>query len=124
MKITVVNEKDNPLFDRKELELEIDHENAATPSKAELQNSIASDRKAEIECVDIRNIFSDIGISRSKASVFVWKEKKVENLAKAKKEKEAAKEAKPEEKKEASKEEAKEEAKPEAKEEKKEEAKK
>ena len=109
MKLSVINEKDNPLFKRKELQIEIDHDASATPSKAEVQLLMSKELKKSVENVDIRSIFSDSGISSSKAKVFLWEEKKVPDLSKVVKEKKPKEEAKP---KEEGKEPAKEEAKP------------
>jgi small subunit ribosomal protein S24e len=110
MKLSVTNERDNPLLKRKELQIEIDHDASATPSKAAVQQLIAKEFNKAVENVDIRNIFSGSGISSSKANVFLWEEKKVEDLSKAVKKKETKEEAKEEkegDKKEANKEELK-----------------
>jgi ribosomal protein S24E len=98
MKLSVVSEKDNPLFKRKELQIEVDHDASATPSKAEVQLLVSKEFKKNIENVDIRSIFSDSGVSSSKAKAFLWEEKKVPDLSKAVKEKKPKEEAKPEEK--------------------------
>ena len=108
MKTSIINEKDNPLLKRKELSIKIEHDGSATPKKAELQQLVAKEFKKDVEQVDIRNIFSDSGISSSKAKVFLWEEKKVADLSKIVKEKKKE-EAKPE----GVKEEAKKEEKPE-----------
>ena len=82
MKTSVINEKDNPLLKRKELHIDIDHDGSATPAKAELQQLLSKEFKKDVESVDIKNIFSDAGSSSSKATVFIWEEKKVEDLSK------------------------------------------
>ena len=64
MKTSIINEKDNPLLKRKELSIKIEHDGSATPKKAELQQLVAKEFKKDVEQVDIRNIFSDSGISR------------------------------------------------------------
>jgi len=116
MKISIINEKDNPLLKRRELYVNIEHDDSATPSKAGLQTFLSKEFKKNVEQVDIRNIFSDSGISSSKARVFLWEEKSVADLSKTAKEKKEEKpkeekpekeEAKPEEKKEESKKEEK-----------------
>jgi len=89
MKADIVNEKDNKLLRRKELKLNIDHE-GRTPSKAELQQLLSKQLSKQPEFIDIRNIFSGKGIAKSNAVVFIWEEKKVEDLAKAVAEKKKA----------------------------------
>lgn len=98
MKISIISEKNNPLLLRKELKIDIEHDNSATPSKTELQQFLSKEFKKDVEQIDIRNIFSDSGISKSKAKVFLWEEKRVADLSKAVKEKvkEIKKEAKEE----------------------------
>jgi len=91
MKINIVNEKNNPLLKRKELSIDIEHDSAATPSCASLQHLLAKQLNKEIEFIDIRNIFSGGGVSKSKAKVFVWEEKKAQDLSKVVKVKKGAK---------------------------------
>ena len=93
MKVNITNEKENPLLKRKELDIVIEHENEATPSKAALQQILSKQLGKEPEFIDIKNIFSDRGISSSKSLVFVWEEKKVEDLSKVVKEKKEKKPA-------------------------------
>jgi small subunit ribosomal protein S24e len=104
MKIDIVNEKNNPLLKRKELSIEIEHDSAATPAKAALQHLLSKQLNKDLEFIDIRNIFSGGGVPKSKAKVFVWEEKKAQDLSKIVKVKKEAKpkeEEKPAEKKKA-----------------------
>ena len=98
MKVKTINEKENPLFKRKELSLEIEHEESKTPAKAELQKEMAKHLKKDVQQIEIKSIFSDCGTAKSKAKVFVWEEKKVPDLSKAVKKEEAPKEEVKEEK--------------------------
>jgi ribosomal protein S24E len=96
MKISVISDKENPFLKRKELQINIEHEGSATPSKAELQQALAAEFKKEVEQVDIRDIFSDSGISSSKSRIFLWEEKRVADLSKVVKEEKKPKEEKKE----------------------------
>lgn len=87
MKIDITKEKENPLLKRKEISVKIDHPEEATPSKAALQQLVAKQLNVEIEKTDVRYIFSGTGTASSRAAVFLWNEKKVEDLSKIKKEK-------------------------------------
>ncbi len=120
MKIQVIKEKENPLLKRKELLVALDYDGGATPSKAELQKSLAEELKVEIERVEVSKILSEIGMPKGKAWIKIWEEKKVPIYSEMKKEK--AESEKKEEKKEEEKgekiEETKEKAKKESEEEK------
>lgn len=133
MKFDIIEEKENPLLKRKEILIRLDYEGSSTPSKAELQKLFAGHFKANIENVEISKVLSEIGLTKGKVWVKIWKEKKVPIYSELKKEKKGEKppepkkekqkpteekteEEKPEEKKEEPKEEVKEKPKPEEKE--------
>ncbi len=85
MKIKITSERENPIMERKELQVEIEHDKGPTPSKAQIQSLLAAELKKEIEHIDIRNIFSEYGKPFSSSKVFVWKEKKAPDFSKVKK---------------------------------------
>ena len=104
MNIKVIEEKENPFFERKELTLELTHEGAATPPKDRLLEEMSSKYKVEKDFILIDYIFSKKGVNKSIAKVKVYKKKpkikkKKEKLEKKPKEQKAEK-AKPEEGKE------------------------
>lgn len=102
MKINIGEQKDNGLMKRKELNVVIDHGNEATPTKAAIQQLVAREVKKDVTNVEIVNIFSEFGKAKSKSTVYVWDEKKVDDLSKVVKEKDEKKEeTKPEAKPEA-----------------------
>ncbi len=107
MKLKILSERDNPIMERKELNVQIEHDKGPTPSKAQIQSLLAAELKKEIEHVDIRNIFSDYGKPFSSSKVFVWKEKKAPDFSKVKKVKKGEAPAAEAEKKEEKKEEKK-----------------
>lgn len=75
MKIKIIEEKENPFFKRKDLHVEVNHESAATPSKAELMKVLATKYKVDIEQVVVDYMFTMKGMSKTKAKVKVLKEK-------------------------------------------------
>jgi ribosomal protein S24E len=77
MKFEILEEKENPLFKRKEILVSVNFGSAATTSKMEMQKAIADQLKVDAESVEVSKILSDIGMARGKAWVKVWKEKKV-----------------------------------------------
>ncbi|MBU5682711.1 MAG: 30S ribosomal protein S24e [Candidatus Aenigmatarchaeota archaeon] len=72
MEIKIIQEKNNPLLKRKELLLEIDHSNKATPSREELANEISKMFNVEKEKIVIDYILSIRGCSKSKAKVKIY----------------------------------------------------
>jgi len=87
MKIQVIDEKENPMLKRRELVVSIDYEGGSTISKADLQKVLAKQLSANIESIEVSKILSEIGLSRGKAWVKVWKEKKIPIYSEIKKEK-------------------------------------
>ncbi|MFH0832792.1 MAG: hypothetical protein V1900_03680 [Candidatus Aenigmatarchaeota archaeon] len=86
MKISIVNERNNPIMKRNELVVEIEHASESTPAKAALQIFLSKELKKEVEHIDVKNIFSSHGKAKSKSSVFVWETKRAKDLSKVVKE--------------------------------------
>jgi len=100
MELKIKEEKENPFFERKELEIELKHSGDATPSKQELIKELASKYSAPEENILVDYIFTKKGISESIVKVKIYKKnpKIKEKKEKAKPKKEAKPEAKKEEK--------------------------
>lgn len=98
MKMKILSEKENPLMDRREIQVEIEHDKECTPSKAQVQALLSAELKKGLEHIDVRNVFSDNGKPVSASKVFVWKEKKAVDLSTVKKGKAAEAEKKEEKK--------------------------
>ena len=77
MDIQVISEKENPLLKRKEILASIDYQGGSTPSKADLQKTLADHFKVSIDSVEISKILSEIGMSKGKVWIKIWQEKKV-----------------------------------------------
>ncbi len=87
MKFEVADERNNIYLKRKELDVKIDHMGEATPMKAALQQLLAKQLNKDVEHIDIVNIFSDKGRALAASKVYVWDEKKAQDLSKVVKEK-------------------------------------
>ena len=85
MKFNLIEEKENPLLKRKELLLSIDYEGGSTPSKAELQKFLAEQLSANIENLEISKVLSETGLTRGKAWIKIWEEKKIPLYSEGKK---------------------------------------
>ena len=75
MKVNIVDKKENQLLKRTEYIIELDYEGKSTPSRKELQSFLATELKASQELIEVSKIFSEIGLTKGKAWVKVWKEK-------------------------------------------------
>ncbi len=77
MQYDKLEEKDNPIFKRKEFVLKMDYD-GPTPSKASLQQMLAKDFKTEPNRVEVHKIISFNGRSSGKIWIRVWEEKDIE----------------------------------------------
>ena len=68
----VVEEKYNPLINRKEITLIIYHIGKGTPQRKTVREKVAVAYGVEINRVYVRNILGEFGIGRSKAIVHVY----------------------------------------------------
>ena len=75
MQITVIEERENPFFKRRELTLLLKHEATSTPSKAELVKMLAASNGVDESQVVIDYIFTKVGISESLAKAKILKER-------------------------------------------------
>ena len=91
MNIKIIDEKKNPLFNRKEIILEVESE--ITPSHSEAEKIVSEKFKTSSETFKIKKIYGRVGSKtfRINANVYSSKNEKEEIEAKSKKEKEAAK---------------------------------
>ncbi len=93
MKVKIINEKQNELFKRKEVVLEISSE--VTPSNTEVEKWLADNYKTEADAIKIKNILGKFGsqIFKVKANVYESFEDKDSTEVKTKKQREAEKKA-------------------------------
>lgn len=75
MELKIKEEKENPFFERKELEIELKHTGAATPSKQEIVKELATKYSAPEDHILIDYIFTKKGISESIVKVKIYKKK-------------------------------------------------
>jgi len=78
MEIEVIEEKENPFLNRKELKLKLKHIGANTPSKADLTKELTSKYSVAENQIIIDFIFSMKGIGESIAKVKILPEGKNE----------------------------------------------
>lgn len=75
MKVKILSDKYNPFLKRKEIAAEIEHESEASPRKDALQQWISKELKTDVDKVEIKHIFTETGLPKSRAKVFLWEER-------------------------------------------------
>ena len=73
MEVKIIEEKDNPFLERKEVLLRIEHHSQPTPSKKELEDYLTKKYGVDATHIVIDYIFSEVGIGESKAKVKIYK---------------------------------------------------
>ncbi|MFH0829786.1 MAG: hypothetical protein V1887_01325 [Candidatus Aenigmatarchaeota archaeon] len=85
MKLQVLEEKNNPALQRRELKVAVDYEGAATPKLEAVANELAKHFGADQATVEIRKLIGDTGHSKGIVLVNVWANPDIRESAKAKK---------------------------------------
>lgn len=78
MEIDVTATSENPLLEREEFELQIDHTGEATPSVSSVRKSFAAENDFDPEKVEVGSITTAYGGNTSTATVRVYEEKVAE----------------------------------------------
>ena len=79
MELEILEERENPLLNRKELKINIKHPNSPTPRKQDLIKEISSRFSVPEDQVSIDYIFTKKGLQESFVKVKIYKEaRKVE----------------------------------------------
>jgi ribosomal protein S24E len=72
MKTKVIEESENKLFSRKEINLEIDHKNSQTPSRAELYKFMSVKFKAPAEQIVLKKMKTGFGSNKSMLKIYIY----------------------------------------------------
>ncbi|MFX0194724.1 MAG: 30S ribosomal protein S24e [Candidatus Hodarchaeota archaeon] len=72
MEIEILEERENPLFKRKELTVQISHWKESTPSREAFRKKISALKNANLDTIVIRKIESTFGMPRSDALVHIY----------------------------------------------------
>lgn len=67
----VLNETDNKLLNRKEIEYEVEY-SGATPTKEKIKDELAKDLKLNPELVVVKHIYPYYGKRKSKVIVYIY----------------------------------------------------
>ena len=72
MKTKVLQETENKLFSRKEINLEIDHNKAQTPSRVELYKFMSVKFKSPAEQIVLKKMKTEFGANKSLAKFYIY----------------------------------------------------
>ena len=74
METTITSVRENPLLDRREVELEVDHEDDATPSEEDIKERIAAENNLDLEKIEVESVYTGYGRNTSRASLKIYQE--------------------------------------------------
>jgi ribosomal protein S24E len=75
MEMTIEEERENPFLETRIVMVNLKHENAATPSKAEIIKILAAQKSLDEGLLVVDYVITQKGIGQSKAKVKILKEK-------------------------------------------------
>jgi len=84
MKVEIINQKENKIFDRDEIKALLKYSKSSTPTLASIQAFMAKMLKTTPEHVEILKVNGLKGMEAAIADIIFWKNKKVEDLTKPK----------------------------------------
>ncbi len=77
MKLTIVNEKDNPVLKRKEIEVIVEHIESPTPTRKEIKEHLKALKNYPVELMVIKKIEGTFGLGKEKALIFVYEDEEI-----------------------------------------------
>ena len=85
VKFKTLQDKDNPLLNRKDIMVSFDHAGEATPKSVDMANKIAESFKTKLENVEMVYAFTEKGLPVTKVKARIWKDGVPKKLVKEKK---------------------------------------
>lgn len=74
METEIVSVRENPLLERRKVEVEVNHEGEPTPSEEDVKSRIAAENNLETDEVEILSIYTGYGSNVSKATLNIYDE--------------------------------------------------
>ncbi len=78
METQIASIRDNPLLNRTEIEVEIEHAGEATPSREDVKSRIAAEEDLDPEKIEVESIYTGFGGQESVATLKVFQEMELE----------------------------------------------
>ncbi|QGA80662.1 hypothetical protein [Candidatus Nanohalobium constans] len=74
MEVQLTSVKENPLLDRREAEVKVNHEGEETPSKEDVKNRVAAENNLNEEEINVDSIYTGYGKNNSTATLKIFQE--------------------------------------------------
>jgi len=74
MESQITTVKQNPLLDRREVKVTVNHEGEETPSKEDVKNRVAAENNLNEEEINVDSIYTGFGQNISKATLKIFQE--------------------------------------------------
>jgi len=74
METTITSVRENSLLDRREVELEVDHEGESTPAEEDIKDRLAAENNLDLEKIEIDSVYTGYGSNKSRVSLKVYEE--------------------------------------------------
>lgn len=74
MEATITSVRENPLLNRREVEVEVDHEGETTPSKEDIRNRVAAENDLDTEKVEVEHVYTGYGKNTSRGILKIYEE--------------------------------------------------
>ena len=74
MEAQITAVKENPLLDRREVQVQVDHEGEETPSEEDIKSRVAAENGLDEDEVEVDSIYTGFGKNTSKAYLKIFEE--------------------------------------------------
>ncbi len=74
MEVQIESVRDNPLLDRRQVTLQVDHEEEATPSREDIKSRFAAEKTLNEEAIEVGTIKTGYGSNSSLTELKVYEE--------------------------------------------------
>lgn len=74
METTITSVRENPLLDRREVELEVDHEGESTPAEEDIKDRLAAENNLDLEKIEVDSIYTGYGRNKSRVSLKIYED--------------------------------------------------
>lgn len=74
MEATITSVRENPLLERRKVEVEVNHEGEQTPSEEDVKSRVAAENNLDASSIEVLSIYTGFGSNISKATLNVLEE--------------------------------------------------
>jgi len=74
METTITSVRENPLLDRREVELEVDHEGESTPAEEDVKDRLAAENNLDLEKIEVDSIYTGYGRNKSRVTLKIYED--------------------------------------------------